>query len=83
MPSSGMICRVALVSTDVFRLLVSANAVPSSPILFPLITEMIRSSETFVLTRATQSIILENGILHIHSRENIESYIINNRDTGC
>jgi hypothetical protein len=40
---------------SVFKLLVTANAVPSSPILFTLMTETIRFSEMSVLTRATQS----------------------------
>jgi hypothetical protein len=63
MASPGMLRRVALVRTDVSeelsasiismrRLLVTANAVPSSPILVPLIREAIITSETSVLTRA-------------------------------
>jgi hypothetical protein len=47
-----------------FRLLVTANVVPSSPILVTVMTEAIRSSETSVLTRATQRNISEDGILH-------------------
>jgi hypothetical protein len=57
------------------RLLVTANVVPSSPILVILMKDEVRSSETSVLTRATQRNIPEDVILHSHLRENIKSYI--------
>jgi hypothetical protein len=74
MPSSGMLRRVELVRTDVskeriaainrvLRLLVTANGVPSSPILVTLMMEAIRSSETSVLIRSTRRNITEDGIL--------------------
>jgi hypothetical protein len=40
-----------------------------------LMMEVIRSSETSVLSRVTQRNILEDGILHSQRRENLKSYI--------
>jgi hypothetical protein len=45
------------------RLLVTANAVPSSPILVTLMMEALHSLETSVLTRATRRHFQEDGIL--------------------
>jgi hypothetical protein len=44
--------------------LVTANVVPSSPILVTLMMKAIRSSEKLVLTRVTWYNIPEDGILH-------------------
>jgi hypothetical protein len=60
---------------SVLRVLVTANVVPISPILFILMIEAIRSFETSVLTRAICHNIPEDGILHRNRRENHKSYI--------
>jgi phospholipid N-methyltransferase len=55
-------------------LLVTANVVPSSPILVTLMMEQISFSETPVLAITTRRNIPEDGILHSYSRETLKSY---------
>jgi hypothetical protein len=73
MASSGMLCHVALVRTDVA--ITSYGYIPSSPILITLMMEALNSSETSVLIRATWRNIPEDAILHSHRRGNLKSYI--------
>jgi hypothetical protein len=46
----------------VLQLLVTANLVPSSPIILTLMMEALLSSETSVLTRATRRHTVEGGV---------------------
>jgi hypothetical protein len=55
-------------------LLVSANVLPSSLILFTLMMEAICSSETSVLARAIRHHITEEGILQSYRHENAKCY---------
>jgi hypothetical protein len=93
MQSSGMLCYVALVRTDIleersasiirvtrFGELVTGNVVPNSLILVTLMMEALHSSETSVLTRATQHNIPEDDTLYSHRRENLKSHTAL---TGC
>jgi hypothetical protein len=57
----------------VLLLLVTANAVSSSPILVTLLVKAIRSLETSIHTRATKRNIPEEDILHSHRRKNLKS----------
>jgi hypothetical protein len=64
------------------RLLVTANVLPTSPILVTLMMEALSSSETSVLTTPTLRNIPESGVLHSHSRENLKSYMETDPVTG-
>jgi hypothetical protein len=52
------------------------NGWTSSPILVTMTMEVIHSSETFILTRATSHNVPKDSILHSYGREILKSYKI-------
>jgi hypothetical protein len=59
------------ISSNQHPKLVTGKVFRSSPILFTLIREAIRSSETSVITRARRLHIPEDDILHSHGRKKL------------
>jgi hypothetical protein len=57
-----LLSTAAVFLRSVFRLLATANVVPSSPILVTLMMEAIYSPETSILTRAALRNVPEDGI---------------------
>jgi hypothetical protein len=74
MQSSGILCRVTLIRTDVSEELVKANVVLSLSIRVTLMMEGLSSYETSDLSRATRRDIPEDCIIYSQSRENLKSY---------
>jgi hypothetical protein len=67
---------VTLFLRSMLWLLITANVFPSSPIPVTMMMEVIRSSETSVLRRASWHNMPEDGILHSQCRENPKSYAV-------
>jgi hypothetical protein len=58
----------------VLQLLVTANVVPSSPILVTLMMEALRFSETLAITRATRGNVPEDGVQSSHCNQEMPYY---------
>jgi hypothetical protein len=81
MVSSGLLCRVALVRTDVSEepgasvIRVTKIGELGTTQAVTLMKEAPGSSETSVLTRSTRRNNPEDDILHSYRRENLKSYM--------
>jgi hypothetical protein len=80
MKSSGMLCHVALVRTNISEELstsfikVTRIGELGTTILVTLMKEALSSSKTSVHTRAIRCNLPQDAILHCHRRENLKSY---------
>jgi hypothetical protein len=66
-----------------FRLLVTANVIPSSLIIVTLMMEAILSSEALVLSKATQLHITEDGILQLLTYAPLPRHFRPSQVPGC
>jgi hypothetical protein len=62
------------ITCSVLRMLVTANVVPTSPILVTLTMEVLRSSQKVGSYKDHTANIPDDGILHSHRREKLKSY---------
>jgi hypothetical protein len=69
------VTRIGVFLHSVRRLIVTANVVPSSPIIDTRMITALLFPVTSVLTRATRRNVPEDAILHRQRRENLKSYI--------
>jgi hypothetical protein len=70
------LCKNIVFLRNLCRFLVTANVVPSPPILVTLTMESIRSYKSSVLKRTTRCNIPEDFNLHSTRHENLKSYIV-------
>jgi hypothetical protein len=72
----GNLRTLLAVTSNRSMLLLTADVLPTSPILVTLVMEALSFSQTSNLIRVTRRNIPEDGILPSDRRENLKSYII-------